>query len=52
MSKSHKITDKQFVRLDCTIPVELKNKLISLANELGLNVKSTLITILNEKLNN
>ena len=38
---------KDFVRLNVSIPLELKNKLISYADSLGLNITSALILILN-----
>lgn len=37
-----------FERIDCTIPKELKIKLTNKSKELGLNLKSTLIVILND----
>lgn len=40
--------EKNIERIDCTIPRELKIKLINKSKELGLNLKSTLIVILND----
>lgn len=48
MNKKKK--DINFTRLDCTIPVDLKKRLIGYASDMGLNLKSALIVILNEKL--
>lgn len=42
----------KFVRLNVSIPLSLKKELIQYANDLGLNLTSALILILNEALKN
>ena len=51
MNKTHKLQDPNFVRLDCTIPSILKEKLTERSKQLGLNLKSTIIVILNKEFN-
>lgn len=41
---------KDFVRLDVSIPQALKERLIACSKEIGLNLTSTVILILNENL--